>query len=305
MSTYQEILAQYDALKSNTNSSSKPKMTEEERMKKYFTTHIPDGVQSAQKIIRLLPAVEGGSIFTQIQGHSIQVDGKWQKFICPEFANNEPCPFCEARKILFEKGDENSIKIAKQYKQKDMFVVKLIERGKENDGPKFWRFNRDFTNQGVMDKIVDILKILGPDEDIADVSNGIDLIVNITRDQNGRPVVGSIMAARNNSPLTNDASLTESILANQETWRDVYKVKPYDYLELIVKGETPVYDKETKGFISKNALEAREAGKVSIGDAAINDIITNTKPSDFSTTVVLDGSSFDDAIGSDEEDLPF
>ena len=305
MSTYQEILAQYDALKSNNNSSNKPRLTQEERMKKYFTTHIPDGVQSAQKVIRLLPAVEGGNIFEQIKGHSIQVDGKWQKFICPEFANNEPCPFCEARKSLYEAGDENSVKIAKQYKQKDMFVLKLIERGKETDGPKFWRFNRDFTNQGVMDKIVDILKILGPDEDITNIENGIDLVVNITRDQNGRPVVGSIMAARNNSPLTDDASLTESILANQETWRDVYKVYPYSYLELIVKGETPVYDKETKGYISKSSLEAREAGKVSVGDAAINDIVNSTQPTDFSTTVVMDSSTFADVNASDEDDLPF
>lgn len=297
------ILSQYEALANSANSSRKPKISNEERMKKYFTTHIADGVQSAQKVIRILPVKEGEYVFKEIKGHSIQVDGKWQKFICPEFANNEPCPFCEARKALFEKGDENSINIAKQYRQKDMFVLKIIERGAESDGPKFWRFNRDFTNQGVFDKIADVIRNLDG-EDITDIEKGFDLKVNIVRDQNGRPAVSSIINVRHESPLTDDPSLTESLLANEETWRDVYKVYPYDYLQLIVKGETPVYDKETKGYISKTELEERELKRVSVADQAIGNIMENNKPIDYSNTTVIN-SNFMDSVESDDEDLPF
>lgn len=302
MSIHEQVLAQYNAMQQN--SSGKPKISQEERMKKYFTTHIPDGVASAQKIIRLLPVKQGEQLFTAIQGHSIQVEGAWKKFICPEFASNgtEPCPFCEARDLLFKKGDENSIQIAKQYRKKDMFVLKLIERGKENEGPKFWRFNRDFTNQGVFDKIIDIFKILGDKEDITDVENGIDLIVNVTRDQNGRPVVGSIIAARQNSVLTEDESLRESLLNNTETWRDIYKIYPYDYLELIVKGETPAWDRDKKGYVSKAFLEAKEAGKTSAVDSAIEQIQENNKPVDYSNTTIIDAETF---VDSDDEDLPF
>ncbi len=302
MSVYDSILAQYENLQNN-SSANKPKLSNEERMKKYFTTFIPDGVSMAQKVIRILPVAEGQEVFTKVKGHSIQVDGKWQKFICPEFANNEPCPFCEARQALFEKGDEASVNLAKQYRQKDMFVLKLIERGKEDEGVKFWRFNRDLTNKGVMDKIIDVIRMLGPTEDITSVDNGIDLIVNVTRDQHGRPVVSSIAAARTNSVLTDNAEIKEMLLSNTETWRDVYKVYSYDYLALIVNGETPMYDKVTKGYVSKSVLEAREAAKTSIGDAAIQDIMEQGKLPTVTDEAVIDASTFTDAEEGD--DIPF
>ena len=73
--------------------------------------------------------------------------------------------------------------MAKKYNQREYYVVKVIDREKEIEGPKFWRFNRDYTNQGVFDKIIAIVQEIGPNDDITDVSNGIDLTLDIRRDQ--------------------------------------------------------------------------------------------------------------------------
>jgi hypothetical protein len=38
------------------------------------------------------------------------------------------------------------------------------------------------------------------------------------------------------------------------TWEDVYAVKTYDYLEIIVKGGEPVWDKDKKTYVDKASL---------------------------------------------------
>lgn len=314
MSNYDLLMAQYESMQKK-ETPKKERVSNDDRLKKYFTSFIPESEQSAQKIIRLLPGTDGKSPFEVVKGHSIMVNGKSQKFICPEFANNEPCPFCEAKgEILknYDSKNENSKKLLKQYNQRDFFVIKLIERGKEDEGVKFWRFNRDYRNAGIYDKIMDIIKTLGSYEDIFSVTNGIDLIININRDQNGNATVTSIIASRNNTPLTNDENLTNELLSNTETWRDVYKVYPYEYLSLLVRGETPVWDKETSTYISKTEYEEKNLNKENAGDSAINDLMESTKPVDHSDSVIINANSFQSSLNTEvgdtqgeDDDIPF
>lgn len=253
-SMYEKMMEQYNNTKI---APKKPQVTEADRMKKYFTTFLPDGVNSEVRRIRLLPPLEGSvTPFEVNKVHIVKNGQKSDKHVCPDHADGKDCPFCEARKELLSSEDPNDHAIAKQYNVRDMYVVRLIERGKEEDGVKFWRFNRDFTNNGVYDKIMSVVSILGMDEDITDIENGIDLIVTINRNQMNIPIVVSIQADRKNSPLTNDPELTAKILEDANTWRDVYKVKPYEFLRLLVEGKTPIWSSEAKGYVAKEDADA-------------------------------------------------
>jgi hypothetical protein len=47
-------------------------------------------------------------------------------------------------------------------------------------------------------------------------------------------------------------------VSDARVWEDVYSVRTYDYLEIIVKGGIPMWDKEAKRFIDKASLSATE-----------------------------------------------
>lgn len=241
------MLAQYET-------NNKPKYEKSEKvydLKNYFNTFIKEGVKSATKEIRILPTADGSSPFVEMYGHKIQVEGgEWKTFACLKHEKNEPCPFCEAREALLATGKDSDKELAKKYNAKLMYVVKIIDRGAEHEGVKFWRFNHDYRHTGIMDKIYGLMTSLKKDKDFSDAKSGRDLSISINRDQNNRPVVSTIVA-QDVTTLSEDAELSKVWLDDTRKWTDVYAVKTYDFLEILVKGETPVWDKEAKKFVSK------------------------------------------------------
>jgi hypothetical protein len=75
------ILAQYE--QSQKSGSNTNKMSQDERMKKYFAALLKDNEKQGQKRLRILPTNDGSSPFKEVWFHEIQVDGKWQKFYDP------------------------------------------------------------------------------------------------------------------------------------------------------------------------------------------------------------------------------
>ena len=246
------MLKQYE---SNTTSYTKSENTYD--LKNYFTTFLKEKEKSATRRIRILPTKDGSSPFVEIHGHKIQVDGEWKTFVCLKHEKGEDCPFCEAREALISTGKESDKELAKKYSAKKMYVVKVIDRDNEADGPKFWRFNHDYRKTGTLDKIYGVLQAVN--KDITDPTTGRDLLVMIARDQNNRPVVQSISHV-DPSPLSEDADLAKEWLSDERTWEDVYSIKSYEYLEIIVKGGVPTWDKDAKKWIDKASITASEEG---------------------------------------------
>lgn len=244
------MLAQYE-------SNNKPKYEKKSEkvydLKNYFNTFIKEGTKSATKTIRIVPTADGSSPFVEFHGHKVQVDGEWKTFACLKEEKDEPCPFCEARDVLNATGTDANKELAKKYKSKLMYVVKVIDRDNEEEGVKFWRFNHDWRKEGIYDKIHGLINALK--KDITDVTTGRDLVLTINRNQNNVPVVSAV-ASLDASPLSEDATKLATWTGDARTWEDVYSVKSYDYLEIIVRGETPVWDKEAKKFISKSEQKA-------------------------------------------------
>ena len=270
-------------------------------LKNYFNTHIKDGVKSATKEIRILPA-QNGSPFVEVHGHKVQVDGEWKTFACLKHEKDEACPFCEAYEELHSTGKESDKELAKKYKARQMYVVKVIDREHEDEGVKFWRFNHDYSKAGVFDKIHGVLTALKTNKNITDPENGRDLSISINRNQNNVPVVSAIVAL-DSTPLSEDAEKAKEWLDDKRTWEDVYSVKTYDYLEIIVKGGIPVWDKEEKKYVDKESLKAESA------DSSLEEELTmgveNVKANIQAATTTAPKSEPVATSDEDDDDLPF
>jgi len=296
-SALEAMLAQYE--KNNAPKYEK-KSEKVYDLKNYFNTFIKDGINSATKEIRILPS-QDGSPFVEVHGHKVQIEGEWKTFACLKHQKGEACPFCEAREELLATGKESDKELAKKYNARKMYVVKVIDRENEEWGVKFWRFNHDYRKEGIFDKIHGLLTALKTNKDITNVTSGRDLAISIQRNQNKIPVVTSI-AAQDATPLSEDAEQAEKWLSDARTWEDVYSVRTYDYLEIIVKGGVPVWDKDEKKFVDKEALKAdsntsQEEITMGIDNVKANlQAATATEPTATETSVSTE---------DEEDDLPF
>ena len=137
------VLAQYENSKQS-GSSSTSKMSQEERMKKYFAAILKDSEKQGQRKIRILPTTDGSSPFKEVWFHEINVDGKWQKFYDPGKNDNERSPLNEVYEELMSTGRESDKQLATQYKARKFYIVKVVDRDHEEDGVKFWRFKHNY-----------------------------------------------------------------------------------------------------------------------------------------------------------------
>ena len=280
------VLAQYESSKQS-GSSSTAKMSQEERMKKYFAAILKDNEKQAQKKIRILPTPDGSSPFKEVWFHEILVDGKWQKFYDPGKNDNERSPLSEVYDVLMSTGKESDKELAKQYKPRKFYIVKVIDRDNEQDGPKFWRFKHNYKQEGIFDKIIPIYKAKG---DVADGEKGRDLILELTKAKTPKgafyTVIQTVMYD-DPSAISEDQTQMSEWVSDELTWEDVYSKKPVEYLEAIARGETPRWDSEKGGYVYSND----ETSEVSMGGT----------PAPKSINEVADPQANDEA----DEELPF
>lgn len=304
-STLQAMLAQYEAAAAASNFSNENTFD----LKNYFSTFLPDGVNDAMKVIRILPTEE--SPFKVVYTHSANVEGQNRKFTCLQEMKNSPCPFCEARERLLSTGEEDDKKLAQTYRARKMYVIKIIDREKESEGPKFWRFPDAYKKDGVYDKIFAQIRMLN--ENVTHEETGRDFVLNIVRVKNPRGgtyfTVNSVIA-KNNSPLSVDADLSKSWVEDEKTWEDVYSVKDYDYLKIIVMGEVPAWSKKLEKFVAKSSLEGLSEEEENTTDdldtqVAFGSNSGNKVNSEDLVAEVVEDSYVPDEDDEDDDDLPF
>ena len=248
------VLAQYESSKQG-SSSSTSKMSQDERMKKYFAAILKDNEKQGQKKLRILPTKDGSSPFKEVWYHEIQVDGKWQKFYDPGKNDNERSPLNEVHEELMSTGKDSDKELAKQYKARKFYIVKVIDRDNEQDGVKFWRFKHNYKNEGILDKIIPIWRNKG---DITDSEKGRDIILELTKAKTPKgatyTVIQTIMHD-DPTPVHDNKETMESWLSDELTWQDVYSKKPEEYLEAIARGETPRWDSDAGKYVYGNSTE--------------------------------------------------
>lgn len=248
----------------------------------YLDFSIPEGQKSREITIRLLPVnPETKEFFQIVHLHNISVNkelnpnksGK-KAYMCLGAKNTginhttygSKCPICEAQQELWnqwheetdEKKKKSLIESIKQLNIREYCIVRCIERGKEADGPKFWRIPLRQDQTDAYHKIILLGetrrnegKEAGQDINIYSIYNGRDLKITFTEGTGAPTIVDKSIS----TPLTTDEDLLVKWYYDEKKWSDVFSTKPYDYLKIAFEGEVPWYDKEHKTWVSKNVFE--------------------------------------------------
>lgn len=276
--------------------TAKPKKVFDE--KNYLNTRLKPGEDMKEIRIRLLPFDGNTSYpFHTIKMHNVQVnkdiaDSGFKNYVCIAETHDidhekfgTKCPFCELRNEYYAKMNEAETdeekKVwkdkAKTLYPKEVCIVRCIERGKEADGPKFWKFTLRADHKDAMSDIIRIYKnkrkesleeeygdkIQGMDDkqikelcakdgfqpyNVLDLYEGKDLKLTIepVYENNKRTTKTSISITDYGKPqpITNDEELLEKWIDDDKKWYDVFTVKPYEYLKIIRDGGYPFFDKE-------------------------------------------------------------
>ena len=257
-SSLDAVLAQYEQAQKN-STGGENRMSQEERMKKYFALILDEKSNSGTRRIRILPTKDGSSPFKEAWYHEIQVGGKWQKFYDPGKNDNERSPLNEVYEELMSTGKESDKELAKQYKSRKFYIVKVIDRDREEDGVKFWRFKHNYKNEGILDKIIPIWRNKG---DITDSEKGRDLIIELSKQKTPKGAVyTTVSTIMYDDPTTihEDSKLMKEWVEDEMTWLDVYSKKPVEYLEAIARGEVPRWDSDKGGYVYGNDEQNTES----------------------------------------------
>jgi len=258
-SVLDSVLAQYEK-NSTSSSSQKTNISQEDRLKKYFSAILQKNEKSASRRIRILPTKDGSSPFVEVWYHEIQVNGQWVKLYDPDKNDNDRSPLTEVYNELISTGKKEDKELASQYRSRLFYIVKVIDRDNEQDGVKFWRFKHNYKQEGVLDKILPIWKAKG---DVTDAEKGRDLIIELTKAKTPQgkeyTVIQTIMYD-DPQPLHEDKAIMEGWIQDELTWNDVYSKKPVEYLEAVAVGETPIWSSELKKYVYGEEAEISLGG---------------------------------------------
>lgn len=272
-------------------------------VKNYLNDRLEDGKTSKELKIRLLPVdKDSNTAFAHIHMHSIRVPKEisssgWKSYVClaktdGPFTENlgKKCPFCELNSKYYKESTETDDPVEKKrlqdlslsFKAKEVSIVRCIERGAEEDGPKFWKFNlrKDKKDpEGVIRNLYKTRKQESIDQEmednngvlpegfvplnILDIENGKDLKITISAvlDEQGKPTDKKgveIVDYGKVKPLSQDEELMDKWLDDEKVWSDVFVAKPYEYLKIVSEGEIPWFDKKNGKWVKKEDFEGTQ-----------------------------------------------
>ena len=266
--------------------------------KNYLNVRLDEqnGEKSKTLTIRLLPMdLETGNPFVKVHMHNVRVPKEvsksgYKSYIC--LSKNKDidhekygtkCPFCELNQAAYQESVKETDPIKKKNfqdisianKSREAVIVRCIERGKEDEGVKFWKFN---VRSDKTDPYNAILKLYalrkeegeraGQVLNILDIYNGRDLNVTIT-EGNAAP---QILDASISTPLSRDEEQMKKWIYDEKKWQDVFSTKPYEYLSLISQMKIPWYDREQGKWVDKEEIDAKNESKKEEAEKAEKEI---------------------------------
>jgi hypothetical protein len=164
--------------------------------------------------------------------------------------------FAQANTVTDVNEKKAICKQAYGYDTKTSYIVRCIERGHEDEGIKFWRFNKHDDGSGPFDTIKELwTNYNDAGINIFDYKNGFDLIITLTKSPNKKnpnapdKTAIKIMTDVTPKPLGTDEQI-ESWVNDSKDWRDMYRTKSYDYLEIIADDNTPVFNQSLNKWVA-------------------------------------------------------
>lgn len=320
--------------------------------KNYLNTRLSDGETEKTLTIRLLPMdLETGNPFVIISTHNVKVpqsmvkagEKPYKTYICLSRTADidtekfgKRCPFCEINKKAYEESTKtNDPVIKKNYQEisianryRESVICRCIERGKEDEGVKFWKFNLRADKTDPYNQILKLVNLRkenaekkGKVENILDIYNGRDLSITFTEGGTSAP---TIVDDSDRTPLSEDENKMKEWIFDSKRWQDVFTCKPYEYLKLVAEMRTPWFDRANGVWVDKDEFDGKGNKQVDEIDAEINAAkqlaMQQTVPSSsVATSQVADGGGyqatnngvqksevdFASSLMVDENDLPF
>lgn len=257
----------------------------------YLNTKLEDGETERTVTIRILPvSSEDGNFRIAVKTHNLKVSRRiaasgFKSFLClndpqvPGYSEEVPCPLCQKAEYYFEEAkkirqtDPEKSKAlfmkACSLKNKTTYIVRVIERGKEEQGVKFWRFNENTQGKGIYDSLIALykqrkedMKEAGVDNyNIFDLDNGRDIVLNIkktVRSDGQKGVAIQITDKSISKPLTTDVELGNAWINDVKKWYEAYAVKTPDYLQIVADDNIPFFDKMSGTFVPKTEKDFLE-----------------------------------------------
>ena len=326
-----------EAIEVATGSTSNNPKTKTFDEKNYLNVRLDEknGEKTKTLTIRLLPMdLETGNPFVKVHMHNVRVPKEvsastWKSYIClsknkdidhERFGNK--CPFCELNQTAYQESLKETDEIKKKNfqdvsianKSREAVIVRCIERGKEDEGVKFWKFNLRTDKTDPYNAILKLCQLrkeegerAGVVLNILDIYNGRDLNVTIT-EGNAAP---QILDASISTPLSKDEEQMQKWIYDTKKWQDVFSTKPYEYLSLISQMKIPWYDREKgvwvdkedydkeHGTTKKNEEVKRADDEIKKAEKALAGKVEEPQAAapvqDFTSTLIM----------KDDEDLPF
>lgn len=301
--------------------------------KNYLNIRLSDNQTTKELKFRLLPIDgESNTPFKKIHVHTVKVPKEvspsgWKSYICIEKTEGidrniygSKCPFCEMNREAYKKFTEaTEPTIKERWKKisldnipKEACIVRGIERGAEEDGPKFWKFNIRKDKTDPKGQIMELYKTRLEesreegleDENILDINTGKDLKITISlasdNNQGENRTSVKIVDYGKNKPLSTDVNQMLEWVNDSKKWSDVFTIKPYDYLSVILEGEIPFYDKTLNKWVKK-------MDKLKEQENQVNDI--NQKIADAEAMVIInnnvDATMSAPVMDATSDELPF
>lgn len=307
--------------------------------KNYLNTRLSDGETEKTITIRLLPMdLETGNPFVIIHTHNVKVpqsmvkpgEKPFKTYICLNRTKDidvekfgRKCPFCEINKKAYEESTKTTDPVVKKNWQeisianlpKESVICRCIERGKEDEGVKFWKFNIRSDKTDPYNQILKLVNLRkenaerkGKVENILDIYNGRDLTITFTEGSTSAPTIVDDM---DRSPLSENEELMRQWIFDSKRWQDVFTCKPYEYLSLVAQMRTPWFDRANGVWVDKDEFEDKNKKKTEDIDSDINaakNAVLNPNIEQTSGKESNNGaSSFVDSLmlKDDEDNMPF
>lgn len=303
------------------NSNQVEKKTTNFNPKDYLNTKL--GKNEDEKTIRFRPLpIDQDSVlpYKRVFTHNMNVDESlavsgYKSYIClnmTEGIDNEKygkkCPICEHRFEAYKKSLEATDEMTKKTLQKESLscipnetiIMRGIDRDNEQDGPKFLKFNLRSDGLDVwsqMKRIADTRNNESVSEgdgeyDIFDINNGKDFNLTIKRviDKNGNKTDKTSISVSDCSkpkPVSTNPEQLETWLKGEKQWYEVFAIKTYEYLKILLDGGIPFFDREKELWVPKKTREDYEKEKeenlnkaeeeIKTAEATINTQSSNTE----------------------------
>ena len=312
-------------IEQNQTGKKEQKTTSNFNEKNYLNTRLKKGEYKKEIKIRLLPNPNepGFSPFIKVHTHTLSKlpkeisESGYKSYICLESANidheqfGKKCPFCEIRRTAYNASVNEADEAKKKSLQelsisnipRETVIMRVIERGKEAEGPKFWKVN--FARRG--DDAYSLIKNLaerlhkeglenGVEENLYDSFKGRDIILTISGSDNEKDnkTTITVTQALSQTPISKDEAQMAEWIYDEKKWNDVFAVKPYEYLSIVSKGEIPWFDRETGKWVSKEVVDAKREEQET---AVENEVNTQMEAAEAAVESMF--------IEDGEEDLPF